>query len=273
MKTLIVATDFSKEAENAAEYACSAAKLMKTKVLLFNSFSIPLHVSNARLPASVFKELLENNTLALKNRATELSEKYSVEVEYESSFVQLGDELNALFAKHEAKMVIMGTSARSLDQDLFGNSNTTAILKLRFPVLAIPNGVSFRPIKRILYACDVLRGINVRILNEIKDVAAIMDAEVEIFHVQNNLRKLESNSNEIVDTEPITDALEGVSHYYKNIESETIIDEIKNEIARINADLLIMVPQRYGFWQSLTHRSKTRIMASQSDVPLLSIPI
>ena len=273
MKTLIVATDFSKEAENATEYACSAANLMKTKVLLFNSFSIPLHVSNARLPASVFKELLENNTIELKNRAIKLSEKYSIEVEYESSFVQLRDELQALFTKHDAKMVIIGTSAHSLGQDLFGNSNTTAILKLKFPVLAVPLGIKFRPIRKMLFACDVLRGINIQILSEIKDVATVMDAEIEIFHVQNNLRKLENSSNEILDTDPITDALEGVSHYYKNIESETIIDEIKNEVARINADLLIMVPQRYGFWKSLTHRSKTRIMASQSEVPLLSIPI
>ncbi|HBI90470.1 MAG TPA: universal stress protein, partial [Sphingobacterium sp.] len=30
---------------------------------------------------------------------------------------------------------------------------------------------------------------------------------------------------------------------------------------------------KYGFWSSLTHRSKTRMMASGLDVPLLTISI
>ena len=271
MKTLIVATDFSIEAENAAEYACAAAKYMNTKVVLFNSFSIPLHVSNARLPASVFKELLDNNSMMLKKKATELSKKYSIEVEFESGFVQLREELRALFIKYDAKMVIMGTTLHSLRQDLFGSTNTTSILKLKIPVLAVPLGVKYQPIKKILFVCDFLRGINVRILEEINDFAVSTGSEVEIFHVQNKLKNLEDD--EVSYSESITEGLEGISHSYKRIESEAVIDEIKNEIKRINADLLIMVPQRYGFWKSLVHRSKTRIMASQSDIPLLSIPI
>jgi len=271
MKTLIVATDFSKEAKNAAEYACEAAKYMNTKVVLFNSFSIPLHVSHARLPASVFKELLDNNSIMLKKKAIELSEKYSIEVEFESGFVQLREELSALFVKYNAKMVIMGTTPHSLGQELFGSTNTASILKLQIPVLAVPLGVKYQPIKKILFACDFLRGINVRILEEINDFAVSADSEVEVFHVQNKLRNLEVD--EVAYSESITEGLEGISHSYKHIESETVIEEIKNEIKRINANLLIMVPQRYGFWKSLVHRSKTRVMASQSDIPLLSIPI
>lgn len=269
MKTLIVATDFSKEAENAVEYACAAAKHLNTNVVLFNSYSIPLHVSNARLPASVFEELLENNTLLLKNRASELAEKYSIQVDYESSFLQLTEELETLFSKYDASMVIMGTAVQSLGQDLFGNTNTTSILKMKFPVLAVPMNATFNPIKKILFAVDVLRGINVRILEDVKAFAQLLGAQVEVFHVQNNLRKLNDKIN--TNAHQIAEDLGGSAHSSRPMESETVIDEIKNEISEINADLLIMVPQRYGFWKSLVHRSKTRIMASQSAVPLLSI--
>lgn len=273
MKTLIVATDFSKEAENAVEYTCAAAQHLKTNVVLFNSYNIPLHVSNARLPASVFNELLENNAMLLKKRASELSDKYSIEVSFESSFLQLNEELEAIFSKHDAALVIIGTAVQSLGQDLFGNSNTSSILKLNLPVLAIPMNVSFSPIKKILFACEVLRGINIKILNDVKAFANILGAEVEIFHVQNKLRKINESIAFSDKTDQINKSLEGISHHYKSIESDTVIDEIKNEITNTNADLLIMVPQRYGFWNSLTHRSKTRTMASQSEIPLLSIRI
>lgn len=272
MKSLIVATDFSKEAENAAEYACAAASFLNTNVVLFNSFGIPLHVSNARLPASVFNELVEKNKSILKERGEELSAKYGIEVITETAFVQLKEELEALFGKYNAIMVIMGTKSESLGQDLFGNTNTTSLLKLKFPVLAIPEGVVYRPVKKILYACDVLRGVNLRILEEIKEFAKLLEAEVEIFHVRNQIQRLNSSA-EALGTSIIDNSMAGVEHSYKDAESETVINAIKEEIREIDADLLIMVPQRYGFWQSMLHRSKTRIMASQSEVPLLSIPI
>lgn len=273
MKTLIVATDFSKEAENAADYACAAAQHLNTNVVLFNSFTISLHASHARLSASAFNELLENNTLLLKKKALELSERYAIQVDYKSTFIELNEELESLFSKYDAAMVIIGTAAHSLGQDLFGSTNTSSILKLKLPVLAVPMNAVFKPIKRILFACDVLRGINIKILQDVKTFAHIMGAEVELFHVQNKLRKLNDAKKISNKTDQIKEGLDGISHSYKPVESDAVIDEIKNEIAQTNADLLIMVPQRYGFWRSLVHTSKTRIMASQSKIPLLSIRI
>src|SRR5690606_20610398 len=227
----------------------------------------------ARLPASVFNELLENNSLLLKKRSSELSKKYSIQVDYETSFLQLNEELETLFLKYDAAMVVMGTAARSLGQDLFGNTNTSSLLKLKFPVLAVPMNAVFKPVKKIVFACDVLRGINIKILEEIKVFAKTMDAEVNLFHVQNKLRSI-SDAEKINDkTGQIKIGLECISHTYKPVESDTVNDEIKNEIIQTNADILIMVPQRYGFWKSLVHTSKTRIMASQSEIPLLSIRI
>src|SRR5690606_24132299 len=159
------------------------------------------------------------------------------------SFLEVNDELENLFQQYDAEMVIMGTAAYSLEQELFGNSTTAAIMKQKFPVLAIPMGVKFKVVKKILYACDVLRGINIRILDMIKDYAKLTNAKVEVFHVQNNLRKLENNVTEREKSAQISENLEGISHSFKNIQSEMIIEAIKEEVKHTKADLLIMVPQ------------------------------
>jgi len=67
--------------------------------------------------------------------------------------------------------------------------------------------------------------------------------------------------------------MHGIQYFYKNVESSAIIKEIKNEILSYQPDVIIMVPNRYGFWASVVHRSKTRMMAAGLDVPLLSIPL
>lgn len=56
MKTIIICTDFSREAENATHYAASMAKENKYKVILFNLQSISIHALNAQVSADFFYE-------------------------------------------------------------------------------------------------------------------------------------------------------------------------------------------------------------------------
>lgn len=271
MKTLIVSTDFSKEAENAMEYAAAMAKKMQTKVVLFNSFSIPFHAANSILPASAFQELIDHNKSILKARAVKLSETYGIEVGYEAGLMDLSRELDELIARHNAGLVVMGMAAKSMEQDLFGNTTTSAMLKLKYPVLAIPYGAKFNGIKKILFACDELH--DKMVLNKIRDLATSLEAEIEIFHVGKHVERLNEQTGMIASDRDIEEVLENVPHSYKNVESGKVIKEIEQEVLKISADLLIMVPHKYGFLQSLLHRSKTRVMASRNCVALLSIPV
>ncbi|HUH33624.1 MAG TPA: universal stress protein [Daejeonella sp.] len=261
MKTLIVATDFSKEAENAIEYAGALAKQMHRKVILFNSFVIPIHATNSLLPASAFQEMISHNHEILRARALKLAESYSIEVGYESGLLDLNEGVEELIEKHNGSIVIMGMAAKSLDQDLFGNTTTSLMMKLRYPVLAVPVGSVFKGIDRILYACDELQDKTV--LDKIRDIAVVLQAEIEIFHVGKHIARL---------VEQGAETLKEVPHYYKNVESGKVIDEIETEVIKSNIDLLIMVPHKYGFLDSILHRSKTRVMASNNKVPLLSLP-
>lgn len=273
MKTLIVATDFSREAENATEYAGAAAAVLGARVILFNSFDMPVHLANSLLPASNITEIMEQNNHFLQVRARKLSEDYSIETEYESGLLlDVSKELKDIIAKHDADLVIMGMAASSLAQDIFGNTTTAAIMQLKFPVLAVPADVKYAGVKKILFACEVTRGVHDNVLVQIRNLALVLNAEVTVFHVRQKVSEIEESQVQSSVRE-IGEGLKGASYYYKNVDSETVINAIEDELHASGADLLIMVPYRYGFWNSLIHRSKTRMMASKSSVPLLSIPL
>lgn len=274
MRTLIVATDFSKEAENAVVYASEVAKALKARIILFTSFSLSVHAANTRLSAAAMEHLITQDHAKLKERAERIAKEYGIEVSYESGLMlQVSVELENLYVKHNADLIIMGMAANSLAQDLFGNTTTASIMRLKFPVLAIPLGAKYEKVKKILFACDVLRGVQKKVLDRIKDLALALGAEVEVFHVQNKVKLLESDSQHKYSKRSIDESLEGVSFFYKNVASNAVIEAIEKEIVDFNADVLIMIPQRYGFWDSLIHRSKTRIMASSCHIPLFSIPL
>ncbi|GAA4808001.1 hypothetical protein GCM10023231_41580 [Olivibacter ginsenosidimutans] len=271
MRTFIVATDFSQIAENAVAYAAAGTSIVQGKLILFNAFKLPLHASNTILSVENVQHMVNKNKQALEQRAEELRKAYNIEVMVESTLLNTEEEIERLMTQYQAEMVIMGMAKRSIEQDLLGNTTTNIIQKLKFPVLAIPEGVTFKGVKKILYACDVVRGIHKTILDQIKEIAKNWNAEVEVFSVQQELAKLLEEPLHPVNQ--LKEDMEGIQYFYKNVESNAIIKEIRKEVLAYKPDLVIMVPNRYGFWASVVHRSKTRMMAAGLDVPLLSIPL
>jgi nucleotide-binding universal stress UspA family protein len=273
MYTIIAATDYSELAENAAEYAAALAKQNKVRLILLNDFTVPITAMNARLPASAIQELLDENEIHLNNRASSLARKYDIEVLPKATFSFVEDEMKLLIAEHQADLVVMGMVSKSLEQDLWGNTTTSVIKKLHSPVLAVPAKAKFPGTKKVLFACDVLNGVSEALLARIKNFALTADAEVEVLLINETIEELQRAGADPLALDMVTDGLEGIVYYYKHIRSDSIIHSIEKEIKRFHADLLIMVPEKHGFWDSVIHRSKTRMMASGLNIPLLSIPV
>ncbi|AVR47013.1 universal stress protein [Christiangramia fulva] len=266
MKTIIVATDFSAEAENALNYAASFAQKVGARIIIFNSFTIPSHFGNSLLPAEALIGLEEENQELLKLKCESLASRFGIETHYESSMMsEVPEELKWLYKKYEADLIVMGMTEKALDQDLFGNTTTSAIRKHSYPVLTVPPEAKFNGIRNILFAYDDVVEGRQQISDKIKLLADFFKAKIEIFHVNRNLKKECSRT--------ILQEFEGSDYDFKEIKSDMILNEIRQEIKTLPADLLVMIPQKYNFWESIIHRSKTRIMASESAIPVLSIPL
>lgn len=270
MSSILVATNFSKTSDNAVLYSASLAKQFNTKLIIFNAFKIPLHASNTLLSIASIDALIEKNKKKLEKIALSLSQKFSIEVESVCKYINLEDEIERLMKAHNSLFLVLGMSAKSMEQNLLGNPTTTLISMKKYPVLAIPINAKFTGIKKILFACDLMKDIPLKTLVKLRNVALKLNSEVTIFYVDKKINELQVNSNP---HQNIEKELEGVSCFYKNVQSNTVIEEIQKETIKSKAELLVMVPKKYGFWESIIHKSKTRVMASGINIPLLSISI
>lgn len=268
MRKIIVSTDFSAEAENATVYAAKAAAEHKYELVLFTLYNVSVHAQNTRFSGQVIEDILTREKKKLENKAHFISETYGVSTS--SCFVSGNyyEEIAACIDQCQADFVVMGMPQKSIEQDLLGNTTTSAINRLITPIVAIPLGASYNGIKKILFACDIMRGVHKQTLDKVRFVGAKFGAEVEIFHVSQKVEELKSEHKESIDA-----IMNGVEYFYKNVAATEIVNAIRQEVIDISADLLIMVPYKYGFWSSLIHKSKTRMMASGINVPLLSIPL
>ena len=270
MKKIIIATDYSAEAENAADFAAAVAKEQGHELILFNYSEISIHVLNARVSGSAIDEMLEIYHGNVNKTAQALSKKYNVKVTPYLASGNFYESLVACINQFEAVAVVMGMANRSVEQDLLGNTTTATIHKLQFPILAIPITTKYQGIHKILFACDMEKGVEDKVLQNVHEIATAFGATVEVLYVNDKIEELlqiEDAEHVVIDK-----TLAGINYYYKNILSRKVINAIQDEIKEANTDLLIMAPYKYGFWDSIVHRSKTRMMASGNNVPLLSLP-
>ncbi|PTN08697.1 universal stress protein [Mangrovibacterium marinum] len=271
MQTIIIASDFSPEARNATDYMLPLARLRNYRVVLFSLKNISVHALNARLPVLSYDSMMHIEKQKLIQEAEQLQLKSDVEViPYFTSGIFL-DELQHCIDEYQAILVVMGMAGKSVDQDLLGNTTTAAINKLTIPILAVPLNAKYEGIKKILYACDMDRGILKKPLEQVRLMASQINAEVEVFHVHKQVDRIVHEK--LAELEKLKNDFSKLQISYKDVISSEVVASIKQEIQTTKADLLIMVPSRHGFWSSLVHRSKTRMMAYGSHIPLLSIPV
>lgn len=272
MKKIIVATDFSAEADNAMHYAATAASDGKYEVILFTLQNISIHALNSRISPEALDQLIKKYQEKLNVVSAKLAADYAIKV---TPYFAMGDfyeELPKCYEAHHADMVVLGMAQKSLEQDLLGNTTTQSLHRLKFPILAIPLSAKYKSIKNILFACDIVRGVHKQVLENVKSISTDFGAKVEVFHVSNKVAELKQDiiANQLAE---IRQEFKGISYQYKNVQSNEILKAIKTEMENIQADLLIMVPYRHGFWASLIHKSRTRVMASSNNIPLLSLPL
>lgn len=269
MKTIVAATDYSPVADNAVAYAAALARFYNYRLVLFNAFCLSLHESNTLLPASAVNELEIKNNERLAEQAALTALIYNISVDHESSYTPITEELRHLIKKHNASLVVLGMAPESSRELILGNTTTTVIRELAFPVLAVPLNARFQGLRKILLACDLAHDSPAQLLAKIRNEVINFTAPAEIFYV--NEEALEIKDSQEIPSQAFQAS--DINCTYKETRSTEIINELKKELVVSGTELLIMLPKKYGFWSSLLHRSKTRQMASGLDIPLLAFPV
>ncbi|MBL3549795.1 universal stress protein [Chryseobacterium sp. KMC2] len=271
MKTIIVCTDFSKEAENATHYAASMAKENTYKVVLFHLQTVSIHALNAQASADFFHEQTLKNQKKISEKASELESLYNLETQYYLASGNFIEELENCIQLNSGDFVVMGMAEKTLEQRLLGNIVTKTIHRLKKPILIIPAHIEYTGIRKILFAYDTHKSMTWSAMNDIYNFINEFKAEIEVFNVSERLEDFTEVIHDI-DLNSGYD-LDDIKYSFKMIQSIEIIKAIEEEVKLTNSDLLTMVPYKYNLVESLFHRSKTIIMAYKNKVPLLSIPL
>jgi len=258
MTTIIVPTDLSQVADNAARYAAQMIKgVYDVNFLLFHVCEHQEDRNSAEVLLTKLKE--------------ELQSRHMIKVE--TKVEQGGDFIDCLErqARHsDAHLIVMGITGKSKLEQVFMGSNTLKMIEKNVcPVLVVPASAQYFEIKN---AC---------LLSDFKDVQGSMP-EVPIKNVLNLFRPalhivnvnsehyVSLTSDFMAERSRLLEMFQGFKPEFYFIGTFDLVETVQTFVADKNIDLLITVPRNHSFWGNLFKTSNTKKLVYESTIPILA---
>lgn len=269
MKKILVATDFSPAALNAANYAAEMASAIQADLYL-------LHVCPTALPYGEAAVLVyANDTAAAEKDMIAFKEKIRtgespvLSIETEVNMGIFFDELKNACERIKPYAVIMGAQGTTASERFFfGSHSSYAARHLQWPLITVPAGVRFSAIKKIGLACDFDHVIESVPSDEIKMLIKDFNAEL---HVLNAGKQKGFDPEVVFQSGMLQEMLQGYKAQYHFIAAEDkdqgLIDFVENN----DIDMLVVLPKRHGLLGALVHKSHTKQLVLHSHVPVLAL--
>lgn len=282
MKKILIATDFSVAADDAARYAIELARKLRTGTVLINAAAVitdsPLEIL---WPIKDYQTLIERTDIRLNDLSQALLESMPnlmenpatlPKISVKSGFGSVSDILRETVQQEDIGIVVMGLSgAGNMKRFILGSSSRDVIDSADYPVLLIPKGTAFKPIRKIAFATD----LSLDDMESIQSLAAfadVLNAELLIVHVIG--RNIDAGITGRIDAfmSELKSKINYEQIYYENVyrgEVEDGLSWLKDHGA---ADLLVMIHRRHGVMNDFVKGSHAQKMARETKVPLLVLP-
>lgn len=278
MKKILVPTDFSEFALNAAKLAAKLAKKTDARIYFMHAVDIPREGAGnlPGFPGSESQNIPEGIFILkhVKKKFKELMEMdflEGVNVGHAISFNGMFDSLNEQIEKHGIDLIIMGTHGTSgYVNDFFIGSNTDKVVRLsKAPVLALRDEVEINSFKKIVFASDF--GIELdKSFAPIQEIIEFFDAEVSLVRIVTR--------DDFYFSDPMLQMMnefaksKGLKNYSCHVFNADNVQDGINEFAqRQNADLITTITQGRRGLARLFNGSITNDLMKSSPLPVLTV--
>ncbi|NNC33814.1 MAG: universal stress protein [Croceitalea sp.] len=274
MKTILLTTDFSKNAWNAIVYA----------VTLYKDEACTFHILNAYTPAfyridyfvggpvqSAIPDVGVDISLAgLERTLKKLKKEYpnpKHQFKTISAFNTLTEQIKASSETINADLVIMGTQGATGAKEIFLGSNTVHVaLTSKTPVMAVPAKYKFTKMKRVLLPTAYDGFYNEHELQPLLSLIQNFDATLHVLHaVENDVLTKTQASHKA----HLAKQLASIEVVWQDITKEYMPNVVHEYADKNNIDLVVMMNRKHSFLERLLLKQNVEAIGYHSAVPFM----
>lgn len=269
MTTVIVHTDFSVSARNALGYTCALADKQHVQLVLLHIYTIPEMYTGDGIALTTVRHAFAEAEERLEEEVDWIHHNYS-SISITSRAV-VGDFMVSLREQVNAfrpALVVIGAGMHSDDLWSFDADIVDAFIDLSVPVLTIPRHVTYAPVHKVCFACN-LRYAGPRMpVAAVKEIVRLTGAQLYIVFVAPAADKgIAMQESEAF----IKETFAAYNPCCYSLSEADIVENIGHFINEYNIDLLQVVPRRQGIYDSLFHKTNTRALARINTIPVIAL--
>jgi nucleotide-binding universal stress UspA family protein len=271
---ILVSTDFSATAKNAAAYALEFAKQAGiSKMVLYHNYRVinvsdPLQGYEQMVVEDSFIEESSEKLNTYREALLPLAGNVQLEVYHSASVLAEGIKQTA--ALTGADLIIMGiTGGGPLKEKLIGSNTLTVSKHLAIPVIIVPPGARFTPVNEVLLVCDYKHIKDTLPANTIRLLAETFRPRLFVLNVEHNNKAYAPDTPyQAFTLEELLQPYEPEYHFEDN---EDFAAGVNNFAAARHIDLIVTVPKKHSFFESLFKESPTKKLAFHTTTPLMVV--
>lgn len=276
-KRILIPTDFSKNALNAARYALSLYEGKDCEIFLLNIFRLNSYKTDSLIIPEPGSAAFESSKAAseegfaklldiLRLHHTNPRHRYHTI----STFNFLSEALKETIASKDIDLVVMGTQGATGSKGvIFGSNTVMAMEKIReCPILAVPEGVRFTPPKEIVFPTDYKDPFKKRELNYLIEIAKMHDTAIRILHIKKEAKLSKEQENQ---KELLADLLRGVNHSFHNLSDIEIAKGISTFVKSRESDMIAFINRKHFFFNSVFSKPLVKEIGYHATTPILAL--
>ncbi len=276
MKTILYATDYSKNSIGALKYAFALSTQLNFRLVITHAFDFPTMFGMEGLDQP-FPHTEENTFKLHRTKLEEFCQQH-LDDKWKTPNVRLEPVksesiLHGIISKAEewhAAMIIVGIKGGGkLREIVVGSTTKKLIEKAPCPILAIPADTAHTTIKTIVYATD-FEEEDIHAIKKLSEMAEQLDAHIKVVHVVTKKEYAGDLQMEFF-KDMLRDRVDYPKIEFELVFSDEIYDSLRKYLGDVNADLIVMLErEKQGLLKKWFHQDLVKKMESYGGVPLMS---
>ena len=266
MKKIVLPTDFSDNAQNAIEYALH---LFEREECIF--YLVHAHDDVTSAPDNVVASLKELKKKAKRIKVKNDNPKHRFKTILETDSVL--NLVNRTVIDNAVEYVFMGTKGASALRGIFMGTNTVEVIKhlASCPIVVIPENYDCHLPEEIVFSSDFKHAFIAPELAALITIAKLRDSAVSVVHIHT---KKELGDDQKRNKEELKNSLKELRSTFREVTMKTSISSTLYHLEQENEKIgmLVLLNTKHGFFKKLLREPIMKIIAFQTNVPLLVLP-
>lgn len=279
MKTILIPTDFSENANEALLYTVQTFGHVPRKFIVLFSYeeetsalTSRVNIGKTEKMVSMIRNKAEDEGRLLLQWLEEKLGQHNHTIDFISTSIHIYRAVNKLVQDHEVAMVVMGTKGSTAAENVLVGSTTAKMIdRIKgCPLLVIPTHLENEVSKKMLLATDFEQFVSLSDIEPLLELSKFNQASLDVVHVggEDSLNETQ-NTNYLV----YKDDLKAYHANFHFIEKHVNVStSLQGYIDTHGVDFLILISRKHNVIQKLFREPVINHLGKKMSIPHLIIP-